>query len=141
MRSVIYSNQRNIIRNRYNNSCDSGFSLIELLVVLVILGLLASLIVPGLLQKTERAKGKAAVGQVQLLSNAVTEYYLENGQPPETLTDLVPDFAKPSQLKDPWDRDYHYRYPGEHGVFDLYSLGADNASGGDGENKDITSWE
>ncbi|MFT7389341.1 MAG: general secretion pathway protein G [Candidatus Endobugula sp.] len=118
-----------------------GFTLIELLVVIMLLALLAGLVVPNLLGKTESAKIKAAQSQIQLLATIVTGYYLENGVAPESLQALVPQYAKASQLKDPWGRAYHYQYPGEHQDFDVYSLGADNTLGGEGKNRDINSWE
>ncbi len=120
---------------------QQGFTLIELLVVVMLLALLAGLVVPNLLGKTEAAKSKAAASQVQLITSLVTEYYVEFGEPPENLSDLVPKFAKASQLNDPWGREYHYEYPGQHQDFDIYSLGADNANGGEGKNADITNWE
>lgn len=118
-----------------------GFTLIELLVVIVLLGLLAGLVVPNLMGKTEAAKSKAAGNQIQLLSSMITEYYLENGQPPENLSDLVPDYAKAAQIKDPWGRDYHYEYPGQNADFDIYTYGADNSPGGEGKNQDVNNWD
>jgi general secretion pathway protein G len=118
-----------------------GFTLIELLVVVMLLALLAGLVVPNLLGKTESAKGKAAESQVQLLTSMVTEYYVVHGEAPESLSQLVPDFAKPSQLNDPWGQKYYYKYPGEYQDFDIYTLGADNQPGGEGKNRDINSWE
>lgn len=118
-----------------------GFSLVELLIVVMLLAMLAGLVVPNLFGKTEAAKSKAAESQIQLLTSMVTEYYIEHGVAPESLSALLPKYAKPSQLQDPWKRPYHYRYPGEHQDFDIYSLGADNNPGGEGKNRDITNWE
>ncbi|SFR59967.1 general secretion pathway protein G [Marinobacter gudaonensis] len=118
-----------------------GFSLIELLVVVMLLALLAGLVVPNLLGKTEKAKSKAAESQIQLLTGLVTEYYVEFGTPPEDLNDLVPQFAKPSQLEDPWGRQYNYEYPGEHSDFDIFTLGADNSPGGEDGDRDVNNWE
>jgi general secretion pathway protein G len=82
---------------------------------------------------------------------AVESYYLDTGQTPESLQQLVENsgndsgwngpYVKPSSLKDPWGRNYEYVFPGEHGEFDIYSLGADGQPGGDGKNADINSWE
>lgn len=127
------------LKRQYYRS--QGFTLIEILIVIMILGLLAGLVVPNLLGKTESAKIKAASNQVQLLSSLVTEYYLDEGQPPENLNVLIPKYAKASQLKDPWGHEYQYRYPGQYQDFDIYSLGADNTLGGEGKNQDINSWE
>ncbi|GJM10124.1 MAG: type II secretion system protein GspG [Lysobacteraceae bacterium] len=128
-----------------------GFSLIELLVVLVILGLLAGMVVPNIMGKAEKAKSDAARTAVQQLSMFVENYYLDNGSPPDNLEALVRQpgnadnwsgpYAKESQLKDPWGRPYQYRYPGEHGDFDIFSLGADDSIGGEGPNKDVGNWQ
>ena len=128
-----------------------GFTLVELLLVLVILALIGGLVLPGIIGKAEGAKWKAAHSQVSRLSMAVESYYLDTGTTPESLEQLVTEsgdakgwngpYVKPSSLKDPWGRDYDYQYPGEHGDFDLISLGADGQPGGEDKNADITSWE
>ena len=128
-----------------------GFTLVELLLVLVILALIAGLVLPGIIGKAEGAKAKAASSQVSRLSMAVESYYLDTGVTPESLQQLVEDsggnsgwngpYVKASSLKDPWGRDYEYRYPGEHGDFDISTLGADGQPGGEGKNADINSWE
>lgn len=129
---------------------DSGFTLVELLLVLVILALIGGLVLPGIIGKAESAKVKAASSQVSRLSMAVESYYLDTGITPESLEQLVNDsgedgwngpYVKESSLKDPWGREYEYRMPGEHGEFDIVSLGADGQPGGEGKNADITSWE
>lgn len=128
-----------------------GFTLVELLLVLVILALIGGLVLPGIIGKAEGAKVKAAASQISRLSMAVESYYLDTGTTPNSLEALVEDsggvggwngpYVKTSSLKDPWGREYVYRYPGEHGDFDIYSLGADGQSGGEGKNADINSWE
>lgn len=128
-----------------------GFTLVELLLVLVILALIAGLVLPGIIGKAEGAKAKAAASQVSRLAMAVESYYLDTGATPESLQQLVEDsggsagwngpYVKTSSLKDPWGRDYEYKYPGEHGDFDIFTLGADGQPGGDGKNADINSWE
>ena len=130
---------------------QGGFSLIELLVVLVILGLIAGLVIPNVIGQTEKAKVKAAAATIQRLAMGVDAYYLDNGQVPERLADLVNEpggvsnwtgpYVKTSILKDPWGEEYRYRYPGEHGEFDIVSYGPDKQMGGEGRNADITSWE
>lgn len=130
---------------------QGGFSLIELLVVLVILGLIAGLVIPNVIGQTEKAKVKAAAATIQRLAMGVDAYYLDNGQVPERLSDLVNEpggvsnwtgpYVKTSILKDPWGEEYRYRYPGEHGEFDIVSYGPDKQMGGEGRNADITSWE
>jgi general secretion pathway protein G len=132
-------------------SRNSGFSLIELLVVLIILGLIAGLVVPNVMKRGEDAKFRAAEAEVQRLSMAVDEYYLDNGRPPQELRQLVDKpgdarnwngpYVNESNLQDPWENTYNYRYPGEHGSFDIWSHGADGSPGGEGTNADITNWD
>jgi general secretion pathway protein G len=132
-----------------------GFTLIELLVVLVILGLLASLVGPRVIKHLGESKSKTAMLQIEELSSALDVYRLEVGRYPssdEGLTSLVenpgsvdqwngPYLRKSTIRKDPWGNEYSYVAPGEHGDFDLYSLGADNSDGGEGENRDVLGWE
>ncbi len=132
-----------------------GFTLIELLVVLVILGLLASLVGPRVIKHLGESKSKTAMLQIEELSSALDVYRLEVGRYPssdEGLTALVenpgsvdqwngPYLRKSTIRKDPWGNEYSYVAPGEHGDFDIYSLGADNSDGGEGENRDILGWE
>lgn len=131
-----------------------GFTLIELLVVLVILGLIATLAAPQVIKHLGGAKSKAAGLQIQRLSGALDLYRLEVGDYPNDdvgLTALMeepsnaerwngPYLKKADALTDPWGKPYQYRFPGQHGEFDLFSLGKDRQEGGDGENRDITSW-
>lgn len=128
-----------------------GFTLVELLLVLVILALIAGLVLPGIIGKAEGAKSRAAASQISRLAMSVETYYLDTGATPESLEDLVNEpqnapgwngpYVKPSLLKDPWGKEYQFRSPGEHGDFDIFSYGADGRSGGEGKNADITSWE
>ena len=128
-----------------------GFTLVELLLVLVILALIGGLVLPGIIGKAEGAKVKAASSQIDRLSMAVESYYLDTGATPDSLEQLINapgdaagwngPYVKASSLKDPWGREYQYRYPGDHGDFDVFSYGADGQPGGDDKNADITSWE
>jgi general secretion pathway protein G len=128
-----------------------GFTLVELLLVLVILALIAGLVLPGIIGKAEGAKVRAASSQISRLSMSVETFYLDTGTTPDSLQDLVEEpsnavgwngpYVKSSLLKDPWGKEYQYRSPGEHGDFDIFSFGADGQRGGDGKNADITSWE
>ncbi len=127
-----------------------GFTLVELLLVLVILALIGGLVLPGIIGKAEGAKVKAAGSQINRLAMAVESYYLDTGTTPDNLDELVTEsgvdgwngpYVKPSSLKDPWGREYVYNYPGEHGDFDLLSLGADGQPGGEDKNADINSWD
>jgi general secretion pathway protein G len=131
-----------------------GFTLIELLVVLVILGLLAAFAAPQVLKYLGRAKTDAARAQVQNIASILDLYRLEVGSYPseqdglEALLEQPPDAARwngpyvkrRDALVDPWGELYEYRFPGEHGAYDLYTLGADRSEGGEGEDQDVTSW-
>jgi general secretion pathway protein G len=131
-----------------------GFTLVELLVVLAILGLLAGLVGPQVMKFLGSSKTKTAALQVEDLAATLDLYRLELGRYPtsaEGLQALVSDpgisnwngpYLKKSQVpKDPWGNDYQYRSPGQNGPFDVWSLGADGQEGGEGENQDIRSWE
>ncbi len=138
-----------------HRSAQHGFTLIELLVVLVILGLLAGLIGPQVMKHVGSSKTKAAKLQIEELVSALDIYRLEVGSYPTTAQGLEALIEQPDGVeswagpylrkkvipKDPWGRDYHYRYPGEYGDLDIYSLGADNSDGGEGESADVVSWE
>lgn len=137
-----------MIKRRRTNK---GFTLVELLLVLVILALIAGLVLPGIIGKAEGAKVRAASSQISRISMSVESFYLDTGSTPDSLNDLVNEpsnasgwngpYIKNSILKDPWGREYQFRSPGEHGDFDIFSLGADGQRGGEGKNADITSWE
>ena len=132
-----------------------GFTLLELLVVLVILGLLAGVIGPQVMKHVGTSKSKTATVQIEELGTALEMYRLEVGSYPTTAHGLAvlvqrpagveqwngPYLRKPVVPKDPWGRDYRYRHPGEHGSFDIYTLGADNADGGEGESADVVNWK
>ena len=134
---------------------SKGFTLIELLVVLVILGLLASLVGPRVMKHLGDSKTKTAMLQIEELSSALDVYRLEVGSYPSSNQGLLALVDKPSEAdqwngpylrkktirKDPWGNDYLYRSPGENGPFDLYSLGADNSEGGEGEDRDVLGWQ
>ncbi len=142
-------------RSRNSYSKLAGFTLIELLVVLVILGLLAGLVGPQVMKYLGTSKTSTARLQIEDISASLDLYRLEVGRYPnasEGLDALVkrpagaknwngPYLKKPQVPKDPWGNDYQYRFPGQHGAFDIYSLGIDNAQGGDGEAQDVVSWE
>jgi len=130
-----------------------GFTLIELLVVMVILGLLAALVGPRLFGHVGAANQKAAKTQIEMLGQALDAFRLDVGRYPSTtegLSALVTNpgvegwngpYLKKGLPNDPWKRPYQYQSPGEHGDYDLVSNGADGALGGEGENKDVNSWE
>ncbi|MCK5188540.1 MAG: type II secretion system major pseudopilin GspG [Methylococcales bacterium] len=139
------------MRVKYN----SGFTLLELLVVLGIIALLAGIVGPQVMKHMGAAKTKAARVQIEDLSAALDMYKLDVGKYPTTEQGLVALVESPSDSKrwngpylrktkvpqDPWIQDYHFASPGQHGKFDLYSYGADEKEGGEGEDQDINSWE
>lgn len=128
-----------------------GFTLVELLLVLVILALIAGMVLPGIIGKAESAKVKAVSSQISRLSMSVESFYLDTGMTPSSLDELVNEpanvtgwngpYVKESLLKDPWGQPFQYKAPGEHGDFDIVSYGADRQRGGEGNNADINSWE
>jgi general secretion pathway protein G len=133
----------------------AGFTLIELLVVLVILGLLAGIVAPNIIGKTETANVQTTKTQIESLSAALDMFRLEVGRYPTSSEGLQALIEEPPGVdrwkgpylkknlipKDAWGNEFHYDSPGEHGSFDLYSLGPDSAEGGDGDNADIVSWQ
>lgn len=117
--------------------------MIELLVVMVIIGLLASLVGPKLFGHVDKARQKDAQAQIELLGQALDMYRLEHHKYPTTEEGLpaIRSYTKKDIPKDPWGNDYVYRAPGNHGEYDLMSYGADKAEGGEGNNQDIVSWK
>lgn len=130
-----------------------AFTLLELLVVLVIIGLLAGYVGPRYFGQIGKSEAKAAKAQLDALEKALDQYRLDVGRYPSTEAGLAALVTKPANetrwagpyLKkavplDPWSRPYVYKSPGEHGEYDLLSLGKDGRPGGAGDDADITSW-
>lgn len=132
-----------------------GFTLVELLVVLVILGLLAGLVGPRVLNQLGGAKAKTASVQTRDLEQATDLFRLDVGRHPSSAEGLDALVSRPDSApgwngpylrgnslpSDPWGNPYRYTVPGKQGDVDIYSYGADNAPGGDGENADIGNWQ
>ncbi len=154
----MHSGSKNMKKNdkgfRASAGRDAGFTLVELLVVLGIIALLMTLVAPQVIRYLSDARSETAAMQLKNIESAIELYYLDTGQYPsneagprslvEQPSGMVewrgPYLKKDSGLLDPWGREFVYRSPGEHGTYDLYSLGRDGALGGDGENKDVVSW-
>lgn len=137
-----------------------GFSLIELMIVVVILGLLATLLVPRIMDRPEEARVSKAMMDIRTLESALRLYRLDNGMYPTTEQGLIALIRKPESgpaprnyrsggylegvavPKDPWGNEYLYRSPGEQQRdYEIISLGADGKEGGDGFSRDLKSWE
>jgi len=135
---------------------EAGFTLIEVMVVIVIIGLLATVVMINVLPSQDRAMKEKARADVAVLEQAIETYRLEIMAFPTTAEGLSALTAPPAGLarpdryrdggyirrlpQDPWGNPYQYAYPGEHGRFDVYSLGADGAKGGEGDDADIGNW-
>ena len=145
-------------RREVSRSAARGFTLIEIMVVVVIIGLLAAVIVPNVVSKVDEARVTRAKADISAIESALTIFRLDNSKYPTTeqgLTALTTQPTDPSIRnwrpggyltkkvgKDPWGNEYQYVYPGTHGSeFDLYSLGADNQPGGEGTSADIGNWD
>ena len=139
--------------NSFNKK--QGFTLLELLVVLGIIAMLAGIVGPQVMKHMGAAKIKAAKVQIEDISTALDMYKLDIGSYPTNQQGLIALIEKPADSKqwngpylrkekvpvDPWQQEYHYQQPGQHGKFDLYSYGADDKQGGEGDDQDINSWE
>ncbi len=138
---------------RQSNSKNSGFTLLELLVVMVIIGLLAGYVAPKYFSQVGKSELKVARAQMDAIEKALDQYRLDTGRYPTTEQGLAALIARPSgeakwagpYLKketppDPWGKPYQYKSPGEHGEYDLLSYGKDGQPGGSGDAADLNNW-
>jgi general secretion pathway protein G len=136
-----------------HNRRNGGFTLLELLVVLVILGLLAGYVAPKYFAQVGKSEVKTAKAQIDALEKALDQYRIDTGRYPSTEQGLAALNTKPADearwdgpyLKkavpnDPWGKPYQYRSPGEHGELDLFSFGRDGVPGGTGNDADLNNW-
>jgi general secretion pathway protein G len=132
---------------------ERGFTLLELLVVIVIIGMLAGLVAPRFFDQVGKSNTKIARAQIESLGKALDQYRLDVGAYPTTELGLAALNVKPQNIEkwagpylrkavppDPWGAPYIYKSPGDHGDYDLYTLGSDGQPGGTGEAADVTSW-
>jgi general secretion pathway protein G len=142
------------MRRPTDRPAQRGFTLLELLVVMVIIGLLAAYVAPRYFSQVGRSEVRSAQAQIASLRSALDTYRLDMGSYPSTEQGLAVLTARPANAPrwngpylqkaappDPWGKPYQYRSPGEHGEFDLLSLGKDGQPGGSGDAADITSWD
>src|SRR5690606_1649711 len=141
------------MKRAFDRRGERGFSLIELIVVLVILGLLATVVGPKAIDRLSQGQTEIAKLQIDRLEGGLGLFRFDVGRYPTTAKGLralvenpgVDNWSGPYLDKttipgDPWGREYQYRSPGQHGDYDLFSYGADGVEGGDGENADVSSW-
>lgn len=131
---------------------EKGFTLIEIIIVVIILSLIAALVVPRMFKKVEKSKQKIAKTQIIMIENAVKMFKLDTGRYPDTKEGLQVllegpginnwdgPYLEKGLPKDPWGRMYIYTYPGKNYTFEIVSLGADGKEGGEGEDKDVNNW-
>jgi general secretion pathway protein G len=133
---------------------EHGFTLVEIVIVVMIIGLLAALVAPRFFGRYEMAKLKASKAQIEFFGTALDAFRLDTGRYPTSEEGLKALREKPSGVEgwqgpylpkeippDPWNKPYIYKCPGDHGEFDIISYGADGAEGGEGQNQDIVSWK
>ncbi len=143
---MLFYNKNNVLRS-------SGFTLLELLVVMVIIGLLAGYVGPKYFEQIGKSETKTARAQIDALGKALDQYRLDTGhypsneqglealnKAPSTEAKWSGPYLKKSVPNDPWDKPYLYKSPGEHGDYDLYSLGKDGQLGGTKESEDVVNW-
>jgi general secretion pathway protein G len=142
-------------RRRSSRRGERGFTLVEILVVITIIGLIMALVAPRVLNYLSEAKVKAAKIQIESLSSTLDLYYLDTGRYPSSGEGLEALVQRPAGVegwngpylkgafvpKDPWGHAYVYRMPGEHGAYDIVSYGADGQQGGTGMAADVASWQ
>lgn len=142
------------MKQKIVNQSQRGFTLIEIMVVVVILGILAAVVAPRIFDRPDEARIVKAKQDIRVIENALNLYRLDNFNFPQTDIGLQALVEKPADApnwkeggyldrlpKDPWDHDYQYLSPGTHGVIDVFSYGRDGASGGEGADADIGNWD
>lgn len=145
------------MKSRINLQHSRGFTLIEVMVVILIIGVLAALVVPKVMSRPDEARITAAKADIANIGQALNLYKLDNGRYPSTEQGLMALVKKPEVSpipnnwkmdgyldrvpKDPWGTPYQYLQPGAHGNIDVFSFGADQTAGGEGSDADIGNWQ
>ena len=139
------------VSHSHRASRASGFTLLEMLAVIVLIGIIGAVVVTQVGKNVDKGKYGAGKAQLMTLSQKIENYALDNGSPPPQLDDLMTKpanatnwqgpYAKESELKDPWGHPFGYQYPGQHGSFDLIFYGQDGKPGGDGYSQDVGNWQ
>jgi general secretion pathway protein G len=142
------------MKHHRQTKTNYGFTLIEVMVVIIIVGLLSALVAPKFFGRVDQARVKTTKTQIELLGAALDDFRLDNGRYPTTDEGLKALRLKPDGLnnwngpylpkdvpRDAWGNEYHYKSPGDHGVYDLFSYGKDGQAGGEDDDRDIVSWE
>lgn len=129
----------------------SGFTLLEMLAVIVLIGIIATIVVRSVSGNVDKGKYGAGKTQLTTLGQDIDAYTLDNGTPPKQLEDLLikpvgalnwnGPYTKASQLKDPWGHDFGYQYPGQHGNYDVIFYGRDGQPGGERYDADVGNWQ
>ena len=133
---------------------NKGFTLIEIMIVIIIIGMLSALVAPNFFKKIDKAKIKTTIAQIDLLGAALDDFRLDNGRYPtsdeglnalrekvEELSNWDGPYLPKAVPSDAWGNAYVYISPGEHGEYDIISYGRDKEQGGEENDKDIVSWE
>ncbi|WP_059318582.1 type II secretion system major pseudopilin GspG [Alcaligenes phenolicus] len=154
-RPILFRTPARTLARPASSRAQQGFSLIEVMVVVVIMGIMAALVVPSLMDRPDQARAVAARQDIAALTQALKLYRLDNGRYPSTAQGLAALHQRPSQPpeprnwrsymdrlpNDPWGNPYQYLQPGVHGEIDVFSLGADGQAGGSGSDADIGNWD
>ena len=138
-----------MLHPRRSRQRRQGFTLIEIMVVVIVIGVLAALVIPNLFGRSGQAKQAVAKQKIATIDGQISMFQQDHGRFPDTLDELInppaeggtgEPYLKPKDLDDPWGNPFVYRYPGDQWTFDLTSLGADNAEGGEGEDADVSNY-